>query len=228
MLKYIIGGCFFALIMVVGTANAAYFAVNDTTGNWSMKRAFNLDSKFDQNSYNSKTNPDKSATNPWSRNTKFHTASVEAATAVKSNRDWYSFSIDKTKVKAFFDIDYTKKGLGSSIALYDASGKYIAYNGEGELNDVGSSDLNNPWDSHPWDSFMNLTLDTGRYFLSIGGRNNSGMLAGQGYTLHVGLNSLSNPAAGGQISETPIPAGIWLFGSAMLMLTSGLRRKNKT
>ncbi len=199
----------YAFILTVGSAQAAYVTVNDRTRNDSIEKALNVNSKFD-------LSLDQNATNPLDySDTKYFHASAEATTGV-SGKDWYTFSTDKANVKAFFDIDFAKGDLWSWIDVYDASGIRIGFNGVGEMFDAGTE--------FPWDSFLNMTLaDPGQYFVAVGQYASQSLIAGQGYTLHIGVDS--RLSVGQQHNAVPVPASIWLFGSALMSLMVSLRKK---
>ena len=205
--------CVFLLfILSCGFVQAAYVTVNDATGNTSRTKALNLDAKF-SNNY------DQYATNPWDHSgTKYFHASVKAATAVSGTKDWYSFSVSKSNVNTFLDIDFAKGDLWSWVGLFDSFGTRIAFNGVGEIFDPGSK--------YPWDSFLFLTLTKpGQYYVAVGRDNNQPLLAGQGYTLHIGVGEQKYFPQKGIQSEVPLPAGMWLFGSALASMGLGLSRK---
>ncbi len=214
----ICGFMFFAVLLAASSVQAAYLPVNDFTGNGAMASALNLTQLFT-------SGYDEYATDVNDSETSFGHASIQATTGLSGEHDWYMFSVGEANTKAFFDIDFTEGDLWSYIKLYDSKGNAVtdAFNGVGEMFDPGSQ--------VPWDSFLSLTLELpGTYYLSVGRDNNQGLINGQGYTLHVGLsqygstatmNSSREPA----VAATPIPAGIWLFGSALVALLSSLKTK---
>ena len=204
---------FFALH--TGLAQAAYISITDASGNSSMAKAFNLDPKFTGEL-------DKNIINPWDHSgTVYSHASAKAKTILSGTRDWYSFSTSKNNVKTFLDIDFATDNFRSWIGLYNAAGARIAFNDTGEVFDTGSK--------YPWDSFLFLTLaKPGRYYVAVGRDNNQPLLAGQNYTLNIGrAMSAQELAAQAPImpSEVPVPAGFWLFGSAMAGLVAGVNKK---
>ncbi len=188
----------------LGSAEAAYVSVTDATSNSTRLTALNLDSKFDKNF-------DANIGNPTTNiSTSLFHASVTATTSTSGSLDWYSFRTNQANVQAYFDIDNGMPDLDSWITLYDALGTQIAFNDDGGVLDSGSTS--------GWDSFLGRVLaNPGLYYLSVGRYNGgvqSTLNAGQDYTLHV---SLAN--------QVPVPAAVWLFGSAIVGLM-GFRRKN--
>jgi len=197
-------------ILGFGSAHAAYVNVNDATLNKNKATALNLDANFDKQFDANIGKPIKNIS------TTFFHASVNTVTGkAGGNRDWYSFTTYQKDVQAYFDIDNSKT-LDSFVSLYNAKGKFLGSNDNGNVNDPGSVVGNG-------DSFLAALLaKPGMYFVSVGkGSGNAGIAKGQNYTLHISLQRHTNPAL-----ATPIPAAVWLFGSALAGLVGIGRRKN--
>jgi hypothetical protein len=188
-----------------GSAEAATVAVSDATGNGSMATALNLDSNFDKNF-------DANIGDPFTNiSTTFFHASASATTGT-SGRDWYSFTTSQANQQAYFDIDNGMWDLDSWVNLYDSVGTLIGVNDDGGVADAGSA--------HGFDSFMSAVLtNPGLYFVSVGRYPNQDLNPGQDYTLHVSLADHVGPSA------VPVPAAVWLFGSAFAGLMGKRRKK---
>jgi len=200
-----------------GSAQASYVSVNDATRNNSVSSALSLDPYF--------TNVfDPNIGSPIDNiSTSFLHASVNATTGNRnSGLDWYSFTTTQANVQAYFDIDRGMPDLDSWIKLYDSNHQLVSQNDDGGVRDPGSV--------NGWDSFLSQALtNPGMYYLSVGqylwnghAGVQSALSRGQDYTLHVSfapINADPAPAA------VPVPAAIWLFGSALLGLMCTGRKK---
>lgn len=199
-----------ASALSVGSAEAAYVSVTDSSANSARAAALNLDANFDKVFDANIGNPSTNIS------TSFFHASVNAVTGTSGSLDWYSFTTNAANVQAYFDIDFGMPDLDSWIRLYDANGVQIAQNDDGNVLDAGSS--------NGFDSFLSRVMTTpGLYYLSVGRYSFSGQTtlnAGQGYTLHISLASHTAP-----INEVPIPTAAWLFSTGLVGLVGIGRRK---
>lgn len=129
-------------------------------------------------------------------------ASVNAVTGFDGFA-YYRIDFD-TDARLTIDIDgaWAESGgadaFDSFIELLDANGRLVLDNDDGGFDDVGSVDLEAI--GRPIDSFLDLTLDAGTYFIKVGQWLESGqpafaLDAGAEYTLHV--------IADGYTVETP-------------------------
>lgn len=208
-------------VLGVGAAEAATVTVNNATGNGSAATALKLvDANFDK-LFNANIG-NASNTNI---STSFFHASVNAVTTAGGNgHDWYTFDTYKAGVQAFFDIDGATASLNSFIKVYDATGvNVLASNNNNTMTDAGSASLR--------DSFLSYLFSIpGKYYVSVGNTNNGTnqtiLKPGDNYTLHI---SLSDHTPVRPVVRTPppvpVPAAVWLFGSAMASLLGFGRRK---
>lgn len=196
-------------VLCTGSAQAAYVWVDKTMANHTLAKALSLDGYFDSSG-------NQDATNPWDyEGTRYALASAIKNTVV-SAKDWYSFKVDNSDTKVFLDIDGTDGTWRSWLGLYDGKGARIDFNATGEIFDPGSS--------IPWDSFLFVTLQPGRYNVAVARDNNAPLRRGQNYILNVGLGQGGMLTQAAAVSQVPIPAGLWLFGSACASLLMRSRR----
>lgn len=187
------------------STQAATVAVGDTARNNIRARAFNLDAYFDKavdaNILNSTSVPHATAQVTTSSGTRF---------------DWFSFTVANANTNVLLDVDNTTGGLNTFLRLENAFGNLVATNNNSTSLDLGSSTLR--------DSFLNVVLESaGLYRVRIANRvggSTVGLTAGQNYNLHV---SMESP----ELNAVPVPAAIWLFGSALVGLV-GVRGKKQT
>ncbi|MBM4207723.1 MAG: hypothetical protein FJ190_06790 [Gammaproteobacteria bacterium] len=200
-----------AAALGVGSAEAAYVSVTDSSANSARASALNLDGKFDKAFDANIGNPSTNIS------TSFFHASVNAATGTSGSLDWYSFTTSAANVQAYFDIDFGMPDLDSWVKLYDVNGVEIAQNDDGNVLDVGSS--------NGFDSFLSRVLTTpGLYYLSVGRYSALGQTtlnAGQDYTLHTSLANYTAP-----VSQVPVSPAAWLFSTALVGLVGVNRRKS--
>lgn len=181
-------------------AQAATVNVGDSARNNITSRAFNLNSYFD---LSPNANIFRSTTN-------LH-ATANVTTTNGSSYDWFSFNTTEAFTKVYLDVDNSQGGLDTWLTLENATGGVLMSNNNYTSLDPGSSTLK--------DSFLKIVLaEVGLYKVRVSRVTSTGSLAGltsgHNYQLHVSMQS-----------PVPVPAAVWLFGSAFLGLM-GLR-KNK-
>lgn len=201
-----------------GSAQAAYVNVADSTGNVSMATALDLTPYFDK-TFDANIERFGKKNQLINISTSFFHASVNATTGTSGSMDWYSFNTGSANTRAYFDIDNTTS-LNSWIKLYDSFGTLIGSNNNRSTKDSGTTVTT--------DSYLSKVLtNPGLYFVSVGRAfkgDQASLNAGQGYALHVSLNSAPvSPAP----TAVPVPATAWLFGSAFAGLMISFNRKEK-
>lgn len=184
-------------LMGAVSAQAASVNITDATRNSTKNTAFNLDRFFDKS---------------FNANILNSTQSPHATAIVTTNSgtsfDWFKFTTTKANTKVVLDVDGSTGGLNTWLTLENATGP-IANNGDSVRLDNGSTTL--------LDSYLTYILPTaGQYFIRVAHQTGNGGLGG----LTRGQNYVLN------VSQVPVPAAVWLFGSALVGLV-GMRKKSK-
>jgi hypothetical protein len=199
------------LTLIASVGQAATIKITNSAVNHTRQSALNLDEGFSNG-----RNPN--ATNPWDYEaTRYFHVTADTLRTSSAGRDWYQFTVFGKNTKTFLDIDATDGSWRSWLGLYNASGKLLAFNDTGEVFDTGSS--------YPWDSFIFTTLKPGTYYAAVARDYNLPLMQEHTYKLNIGVGEQRLLTQGGNVTQTPLPAGIWLFGSAFAGLMFKLPRK---